>query len=409
MFKKLLFVFIVFLSVQCKEKSSGNEASSATPPKDSLANLATETALADQLPDSTAKTEEVTAALSNSNLDNAARYISGLPISKTSKFYSKTQDTSWIKFSQRMDSSWKNIEKTRLAPMRAWAKEELKDRNDDNKPLFYPFSGPDFLNAFTFFPNTPTYYMFALENLGKVPNVASLSKKQSDTLIASVNASLSDIFKKSYFITKRMLVHLDQNKVNGVTPLILHFLARTGNSVVEIKAISLSPSGKIVEYARFDSLKHKKNRGVKITFTKKGETQVRTIYYFKVDLEDKALAVNTSFTNFLNGLGTMNCYLKSASYLLHYRDFSTIRNIALEKSDFLLQDDSGIAYHFFNPKKWKIQLYGKYAKPVRDFSGVDQIDLKKVYATDSTVKELPFTIGYHWGSKEVNLMRVIKK
>ncbi|MBY0427480.1 MAG: hypothetical protein K2Q22_17725, partial [Cytophagales bacterium] len=230
-----------------------------------------------------------------------------------------------------------------------------------------------------------------------------------DTLLTSVDASLSDIFKKSYFITKRMLVHLDQNKVNGVTPLICHFLVRTGNSVVSINPISLSPTGSIVEYDRMDSIRNKKNRGVKIKFSRKGETTIREIIYFKVDLEDKALATNKSFTNFLSSLGTMNCYLKSASYLLHYKDFSTIRNVVLDKCDFLLQDDSGVAYHFFDPKKWEIQLYGKYAKPVKDFSGVDQPDLKEVYATDSTVKALPFTLGYHWGSKEVNMMRAIKR
>lgn len=408
MLKHLLISILVFVLFQCKDKSSSNSQVQTTD-KDTTAIVAAKDSTFEAKQDTIASQEVAVSPSANPYLEYTSRYISGLPVPTDSKFFEKTQDSSWVKFKSRMDSSWSNIEKNRLAPMRSWAKEELKDKNDSEKALFYPFSGPDFLNAFTFFPNTPTYYMFALENLGKVPNVPSLSKKQADTLLTSVDASLSDIFKKSYFITKRMLVHLDQNKVNGVTPLILHFLVRTGNSVVDVKPISLSPAGEIVEYERLDSIRNKKNRGIKITFTKKGETQVRTIYYFKVDLEDKALAVNTSFTNFLGSLGTMNCYLKSASYLLHYKDFSTIRNVVLDKCDFLLQDDSGIAYHFFNPKKWNLQLYGKYAKPVKDFSGVDQADLKLVYATDSTVKELPFTLGYHWGSKEVNMMRAIKK
>ena len=49
-----------------------------------------------------------------------------------------------------------------------------------------------------------------------------------------------------------------------------------------------------------------------------------------------------------------NTFIKSASYLMHYRSFTDIRNIILSKSLTIFQDDTGIPYKYFSDSDWNI-------------------------------------------------------
>jgi len=60
----------------------------------------------------------------------------------------------------------------------------------------------------------------------------------------------------------------------------------------------------------------------------------------------------------------------------------------------ILQDDSGIAFHYFDPLVWDIQLYGSYTKPIPLFEEFFEQDLYEAYQTRK-VKKLNFRIGYH--------------
>ena len=96
---------------------------------------------------------------------------------------------------------------------------------------------------------------------------------------------------------------------------------------------------------------------------------------------------------------------------MHYISFSQIRNIVLEKSKYLIQDDTGIPIKYFKPDMFTIELFGIYEKPVKDFSeSVFQQDLNIAYRDSTKYKgDLNFSLGYHWGSRKQNQMIAIKK
>ena len=72
----------------------------------------------------------------------------------------------------------------------------------------------------------------------------------------------------------------------------------------------------------------------------------------------------------------------------------------------VLQDDSGIAYRFFEKKDWDIKLYGQYSEPITDFKGVTQDDLQYEYNKHAKeIEPLSFVLGYHWESRGINLMK----
>jgi hypothetical protein len=53
--------------------------------------------------------------------------------------------------------------------VRAWSERHVKDRQ---YPLYYMFSGPDFLYANAFFSSASSYLMSGLEPVGAVPTVS---------------------------------------------------------------------------------------------------------------------------------------------------------------------------------------------------------------------------------------------
>jgi hypothetical protein len=341
---------------------------------------------------------------SDDSFDQTARALSGIAQKQGSPLYFLDTTKSWKSFSTSFDSSWALIEEKRFNKMREWRTAELADINTSATNVFYPFSGPDILNAFILFPKAKTYTLLALEPIGELPDFTKMTEKQKQQYYFSIKLSLNDLLKKSYFITRNMLRDLQKSNVNGTLPLMCLFLKRTGNTILSIKKIGIDSTGAIVD--RTD--KFNGNRGVRIDFTPKGSNEIRSVFYFKCDLVDSDLKTNKGLTTYLQNIGTVHTYLKSASYLLHYGEFSTVRNTIFDKSDCIVQDDSGIAYHFFDKKKWKIQLYGKYAKPVADFPHIKEPDLKAAYEKDSTIKPLPFELGYHWGTRANNMLKATR-
>jgi len=321
------------------------------------------------------------------------------------------------KFASEMDANFLKIDQNRLSKMRSWSKTELKTEQDKPLTLFYPFSGPDILHALAFYPNATQYVMIAMERVGDIPNVQKMDSAGADRYLGEIYQSLQDIFEKSYFITHKMMDDQQKVKLNGiVTPLLCVFLERTGHSVVSIHKNHLNDDGTVSALAA-DSAPTHINDFIEIAFRTPGSDTLRKITYFRANLGDQAfenlpsLKVNKALTNYLNKLPDFYMYAKSASYLMNYGTFSAIRNICLAKSKSILQDDTGIGFKYFDKNQWKLKLYGHYVTPVRDFKGVYDAGLAAAYAQDSTaVKQLDFSLGYHWGNiNNQNLMKAERK
>jgi len=89
---------------------------------------------------------------------------------------------------------------------------------------------------------------------------------------------------------------------------------------------------------------------------------------------------------------------------MHKPYFSRIRNLILQKSSIIVQDDSGIPFRFFKSDQWNITLYGVYEGPIDLFKNHFEPDLAAAYRHRAA--PLPFRFGYTTHS---NLLRAIKK
>ena len=338
--------------------------------------------------------------------NDAASFISGIEHGKSGCLARLDTTTKWKQFSIRLDSGFLDLDTSRFVKMEKWADSELIDRHG-NTTLFYPFGGPDFLNANIFYPNADKYILIGLEPVGGMPELCSMSVEQINKYLEDVRYSLKDIFKRSYFITGNMIGALKKNSVNGSVPLISLFIERNGYNIVSINKIGIDSNG-ICQPA--DSLKNIKSftRGVKVDFAADTGRRVQSVYYFQTDISDDGFKKNTGFQKYLSMLPESYTYLKAASYLMHDKYFSIIRNIVFNKSKSILQDDSGIAYRYFDKTKWDIHLYGSYTRPGKEFSWINETDLARAYA-DPSVKPVPFTLGYNWRTQHINLLYAVRK
>jgi hypothetical protein len=305
-----------------------------------------------------------------------------------------------------MDSGFSDLDTSRFDRMRTWADKELRDRHSE-RVLFYPFGGPDILNANIFYPNASSYILFGLEPVGELPGLCSMDTEQVNKYLEDVWYSLKDIFKRSYFITGNMIDALKKSSVNGTAPVISMFLKRSGYNIVSLDYVSVDTTGRCMPA---DSLKGMKGvtRGVKIEFATDTGRRIQSVFYFQTDISDEGLRKNPGFNKYLGSLPETNTYIKAASYLMHGNDFSEIRNLVFEKSLSILQDDSGIAYKLFDKSRWDIKLYGKYQRPGKEFSWINETDLAAAYQ-DTSIKPVPFTLGYNWRTRAINLLYAVRR
>ncbi len=303
---------------------------------------------------------------------------------------------------------WNKMYSNLLTPISNWKKSALPESCLNTEFVFYPFSGPDFLIPNTLFTQTKHIVMFGLELPGK-----DMSKYGNDFALNSMplmQKSLRDYFGKSYFITKNMMTDLKSDSLNGVTPLISTFLVKSNFKLISIKNFKLNNAGEKV-YFDFekDTFSYANIYGVEINYTKDLVNSLQ-IDYLSFNAEDLSMQTHPEIMHFFERTIPSNTvsYLKSASYLLHYNGFSTIRNLVLNKSKYVLQDDTGIAERYFT-KEWKLSLWGVYEKPIKDFSGVYQKDLDSLYKVNEQVNPLPFNMGYHYFNGKQNLLLAEKK
>ena len=342
-------------------------------------------------------------------LTDEARVLAGLDPEDTQRFASVINRASWKAHKAEFDTNWGQIAQQRFPLMKEWRDKEFKPVVDGCDTLFYPFGGPDFLNAYLFFPTCNQYLLFGLETVGTVPSLETLKEEKIDKALGETRLALADIFKRAYFITKSMEKELRTSQVDGTVPVILVMLARVDAQIVKIESDGpWDPKGDAAP-APEPVPAPAKGKGkaaapavpgrlpsVTISFIAKGSDRIQKVTYIRVDMMNPNYSKQAALLTYLKGLGPVTTFVKSASYLMHDDRFSMVRDMVLGQSKALLQDDTGVPYKFFDKTKWTLTFYGKYSKPISDFNYGFQKDLDAAFKQPGAAKDLPFSFGYHW-------------
>jgi hypothetical protein len=330
--------------------------------------------------------------------DDTARFLAGMQPSADSPLTPLTRDPSWQRHAKFFDTAFAQLEQRQLSKIRAWATGNLAAP----KPtMFYMFSGPDFLYADAFYSNATTYVLSALEPPGSVPDLTRLPRSGVGAALYNVERSMGSILSFSFFITKMMKVDLRAGQLNGTLPILYVFLARSGKTIREVSPVALDDKG--AAYFANENPGKNATHGVRIVFAGSDGEQ-KTLYYFSTDLSNPGVRAS-GFLKFCATLAPGNSLLKSASYLLHSGNFTTVRDFILANSSTIIQDDSGIPLAYYSPKKWRFFPFGHYAGPISEFPGRYQEEYAELFRR---AQPMDFGIGYRWRSHESNLLLSVR-
>jgi len=341
----------------------------------------------------------------NPTCDDCARFIAGMNGRQGSlRLYEDTP--TWTRYARFINQIWERFDQQHLAPMREWAAQELGEVK--TAVVFYPFSGPDFINLYTLFPHAKTYLMIALEPVGEVPDFATTD---NDRFFAGMTRSLYDLLQLNFFITDKLKHSLSKGELEGILPILLFFLAREEAQVLNMRYWIMKPDGTIEESLTTCPRVSggEELAGVRLEFANAGTEDRQTLYYFQVNLRNNFLARQDKFISFLRGFAPFTTFAKAASYLMHRPGFSDIRQLILEQSRFVLESDSAIPVKYFERNAWNLKFYGTYTSPIARFKRFRQQDLAEIYQQGDEVYPLPFGIDYRHLMNTSNLLFAAKK
>src|SRR5215471_7214764 len=265
----------------------------------------------------------------NGNWAQSAQFISGL----NAIAGSDEQNRGWSDYSKVSASDWRKLQKRYLDRIEAWRERALGGSLPALQVAFYPFGGPDAANLLAFYPEAKTYVIVGLEPVGCIP---SNLQDYTPAYFAELRANLSSVVANGFFRTKEMGGNFKAGTVNGVLPLILYVLARSGFTVGDVSPIGIGANAPQAK---------PETAGVAIRFSD-ARHGARTLTYLACNLQNARLQRKPTTVKYLNDLPPAATLVKSASYLMHKPYFSNVRNLILAKSTVIVEDDSGIPYRY---------------------------------------------------------------
>ena len=382
-------------------------------------------------------------------VNSVARLLAGLPPTYPGHRDS-AESATWKEHSAAMGSALTRLNNDRGTAMAAWRDSVLQGSCGQPasaasvpaapsggsastsqaaaRTLFYPFSGPDFFNAHLLFPGCDNYLMFGLEHVGDLPQIDAINERDLARLLTDVRRSVSDLFDRNYFITENMSRQLRTSQLHGVLPLLVIPMALSGVEILRIlpneavrnmkqRVARETVSAPVVAPANADGSPAaevkpvkawrpmRQLNGVIIEFRKPGSSTVQRLHYFTVDATDRGLSAYPEFIDYLRGFAPTTSFVKSASYLLHGREFSRMRQTVLDMSEVLVQDDTGVPYSYLT--RWNVSLYGRYEIPIRPFEkGYFQPALDRAFK-EANPALLSFDFGYNYSDRRDNRSNVL--
>lgn len=417
--KYAIIALIIPLMSSCGGDSSGK--SNSTKQDTTLSAKDTSQSTNTKTEETSSNLLKVTETREDRKFNDLARFLAGMPAEEGSTLNKYHESNAWKQYAKTADNTWSSILKQKVPTMAKWRNENLKTQNDAKGTLFYPFSGPDFLHASTFFPEAEKVVMVGLEPIGNYPDMDKVSQKSLNGYFNGLRHSLFAILKLSFFRTIAMAQDFTGKvtaDIDGTLPVLMLFMARTNHRILYYEKVAVNEEGMLVSADQVSG--GKTYYGTKLTYRREDKpNEKKTLFYFAANLQNtpyssrsglvrKGLEDRDDFRKFLKSLDITNTYIKSASYLMYRSSFSIIRNIILNQSKYFLQDDSGMPIRFVDRAKWNLTFFGTYAGPINLFKNRYQAALRKAFQ-DGNVKPLPFGIGYQYRKGTSNLMLAEKK
>lgn len=335
-------------------------------------------------------------------------FISGIETPE-SKFYSFSSSSNYKNYSKSIDAFWSKIQTDYISHVTTFSNEKLPAKYKNNTG-FYPLSGADFINLYFFSPGSPRYIMVGLEPPGMISDPSSISTNDLNNGLNSVISIMSEISAQNYFTRKRMKREFANKHFSGTLPVMLIFLNRLGMVVDYVRKIGISPNGEILEYSNIIG---NNIEGNQIFFhPKSNPNDKRELLYFKLFINENSWEESTPEGAFFNKSGRLNVVMKSAEYVMQQDIYKSFLHGLIQKTDYIVQDDSAIPLNILDNAIWEKKAFGEYNGRIKLQNTPNVPDQKELFELIKEQKnQLPFKFGYGVlkGADKSNLMIICRK
>lgn len=335
------------------------------------------------------------------SMTSTARLLAGLqPTENTPSARSVMESDAWEAHRKANQAGTQKL-RARLSAMNQWQAQNLSPYAAPNHALIYPFSGPDFINAYALFPNADTYVLFSFEEPGEMPQLERMSSAERTLMYRDLRAVINDLVHLDFFIAPDLRRQVGRSTLKGTLPVLLAMMGMLEMNVLRVQQINQWPehTRAIRTSARLQDPRPPL-RAVQIDFQNPAHSgkRVQSLLYFCLDISDAALPAYPEIIEWLRNFQSPAVLLKSASFLLRGKGFTQVRNTLLDRAAIIVQDDSGVPYHELLEAGLTVRLYGQYEAPVPVFNRRRQDDLATASKASSAknLEPMPFPLGYNW-------------
>ena len=166
-----------------------------------------------------------------------ADFLAGLPLPKNSLLAGLQKSAEYREHQKELQDQWAFCRRVRYEAMQEWGREHLAQAAATRSIVRYLFGGPDFLNAYAFFPAARVMVLGGLEPVGAVPPPESLDPASFSAGLKALREALHTSLFCGYFITSEMKPQLLQGSFRGVLPVFFTELALTGNKLLSVEMV----------------------------------------------------------------------------------------------------------------------------------------------------------------------------
>jgi len=285
---------------------------------------------------------------------------------------------------------WETYQRRIGEPMRDWARMEVGAAG--GAPVFYPFSGPDFVTVEQLYPDAARFVLVAIQRAGPPPALDRYSPRELSELLAKLQAAWDRFARLGFFRTQ----DLESGVRIEVTGLLMAFAARAGYEVVSVDPVRVSADGADLEPRPGDRSSRAAWESVRLTLAKAGRTVL--LDYVRLDLSDASLSRQRADRAWLEAMAGHRTVVKAASHLLQRPHYAILRDAILASAPSIWQDETGIDYAQL-AREFDVTLYGRFTKSNRLFTPGSQHALAAAYARQpELVRPLGFRVGYEKAS-----------
>ncbi len=357
----------------------------------------------------------------SSRWQEQALLLAGQSLPPESPFYELSLCLSFRRHAAAMDVFWDQVRKDSLNEMIPWRKRNVP-RELARNPVVYPLSGADYLNAYALFPEAPQYLFIALESPGVLPDLYRMTEREREQGLAAIRRAVATVASVNYMKSKILRKEMSNAYMPGTLPVFLLLAAGLGHTVEEVHPVILDAAGNMLdsEWATDNPALRKGRRaeapgvihGLRMVIRDPASQQSKTVMYLQVRLREEAVGLGTREGRFLRKIHNCNTIFKAAVYLLHDDDYEAVRRFVLDRSDLILQDDSGLPYRFFRAEDWEEHLFGTYTR-IPPLGGIPNPPQQPLLARRFRERSEPLTFPYGYGvlqgKGKSNLMLFVKK